>query len=119
MTKSIILIEGHSAKRFVLKKNVKPIVDVRSRTFRADDDWCWKDSHGPDCVIMYPIDSSQPFDRGDSILDPNETMAKIDLGKAGHSKNVSILGKLNDMNGMNLVYVAVAIIMVLAVVGLI
>ena len=119
MTKGLILVEGHSAKRFVLGKNVKPIVDVRSRTFRTDDDWCWRDLKGKDCVIMYPIDSGQPYDRGDSIINPDETMAKIDLGKSSHTKNVSSLGKIADMDGQKWVYIAVAVIIVLGAVGLI
>ena len=119
MTKSLIIVEGHSAKRFVLGKNVKPIVDVRSRTLRVDDDWCWKDLEGPDCCIIYPIDSSQPYDRGDSVIDPNETMAKIDLGKSSHSKNVTYLSKIQGMNGMTFVYMAVGVIIVLGALGLV
>lgn len=119
MTKSLILIEGHTAKRFVLSKNVKPIVDVRSRTYRADDSWCWKDKHGPDCVIMYDLDSGQPYDTGKEIIDPDQTMCEIDLGKANHSKNVTIIGQITGMDGMKWVYIAVAAIIVLGALGLI
>ena len=119
MTKSLILIEGHHAKRFVLGKNIKPIVDVRNRTYRCDEKICWKDLQGPNCFVAYPIDSSQPLDRGDTIVNPDLTMCEIDLGKASHTKNVSMLGKLNDFDGKNILYIGVVIIMILAFLGLI
>ena len=110
MTKHLILIEGHSAKRYVLTKNVKPIVDVRSRTYRTDDKWCWKDKNGRDSVIIYDLDSNQPYDAGTEIINPDQTMCEIDLGKANHSKNVTILGQLAGLDGMKWVYIAVAFI---------
>lgn len=119
MTKSLILVEGHHAKRFVLGKNIKPIVAVRNRTYRCDEEICWKDLQGPDCFVAYPIDSFQPLDRGDTVNNPDITMCEIDLGKSAHTKNVSVLGKLNDMDGKNILYIGVVIIMLLSFLGLV
>ena len=76
------------------------------------------DCQRPDAMAFYRIDSTQPMGRFDYI-DPDETMAYIDVAKTNSKTKDSMISKISNIDGMKWIYIAVAAIIVLSAVGLI
>lgn len=120
MAKQMIIIDGKVAKSYRLGKNNRPMTTVKHRLFRTDDELFFKQQDSEDSIIIYHLDSTQPYtDNEDNYLDPDKTMALIDIGRATYGKNMGFVDKITGMDGMKWVYIAVAFIIVLGALGLI
>lgn len=115
MQKKLLLIEGRTVKAYNLGKASRAMTIVRQRLFRTDDRLFWCDFEGPDSIIIYDLDSTQPYGTGTKYLDPDTTMAFIDIARTNHKKNVGLISTINSLNGMTFVYIAVAIVILLSV----
>lgn len=118
MTKQLIIIDGKTAKCYKLSKNNRPMTTIRNRLFRTDDALFFKQKDESNSIIIYPLDSTQPYCRNEKYVDPDITMAMIDIGKTTH-KNKGFVDKITGLDGMKWVYIAIAIIIILSVVGVV
>lgn len=119
MTKDLIIIDGAEAKRYIMKKSYRPMTVVRQRLFRTDDRFMMRCATRPDTMIIYGIDDTQPRGVKPEYINPDETMAYIDIGRPNKKSNVNILDSIGNIDGMKFIYIAVAIVVILSVAGLI
>lgn len=65
------------------------MVTVAGRLYRCDDELFIKDKNSSDCIIIYPIDSTQPILCQKKLVNPDITRAYIDSAKlSGNKKNI-------------------------------
>lgn len=120
MTKNLIIIDGKTAKCYRLGKNNRPMTTVRGRLFRTDDGLFFGQEDSSDSMVIYNLDDTQPYsESSDVYLDPDKTMALIDVGKSGKNKYGGLVEQVKNMDGMKWVYIAVAVIIVLSVAGIV
>ena len=120
MPKNLIIIDGKTAKNYRLGKNNRPMTVIKHRLFRTDDQFFFKQKDSADCVLIYQLDSTQPYtDDESSYLNRDMTMALIDVGRSTYGKSIGFVDKITGMDGMKWVYIAVAIVIVLSVAGLV
>lgn len=75
-----------------IKKMARPITQYRKRIFRTDENLMCPSETGEFEFVMYDIDGTQPFGRGDLFLDPDRTMMDIDFMKSAQQKPVKLDG---------------------------
>lgn len=97
MTRDLFITTKTSVKRYILGKNVKPLTIVRNRLYRTDENFMIASVSSDDQVVMYPIDGTQPFCVRE-FVDPDITMALIDVAKSNKKQTVSKLDMLNSVN---------------------
>lgn len=119
MTEDLIILSGRQAKRYIMKKSPKPMTVVRQRLFPTFDKMMWKDHNSDNCMIVYPIDSTQPVGVNERYVDPDIIMSHIDVGRPNKKNSVGFLGGLMNFDGKNVFWIVIAIIILLSVVGLI
>ena len=73
-----------------IKKTARPITQYRKRIFRTDEKLMCPSETGEYEFVMYDIDDTQPYGRGDLFLDPDRTMMDIDFMKAAQQKPVKL-----------------------------
>lgn len=91
--RELVLISGTSCKRYVLKKDTKPIVVVRHRIYRVDVKLAKSTTDGRRTMNVYNLDSTQPLGHT-TYLDPDITMAILDAGGI-KKKNTTVIPKFN------------------------
>lgn len=116
MSKRCLYIETQSEiKRYVLGKDVKPLVVVRHRLYRCDDELMNKSKVGGDEFALYRVDSTQPKGVGIPI-DTNITMAYIRIARSSKSKgSVSILNSLNQISGQHIMWIIIGCVVLFSV----
>lgn len=119
MTEDLIILSGRQAKRYIMKKSPKPMTIVRQRLFPTFDKMMWKDNNSDNCMIVYPIDSTQPIGVNERYVNPDKIMSHIDVGRPNKKNSVGILGGLADINGKTIFWIVIALIILLSAVGLI
>ena len=113
----LYIVDKNKIKRYVLGKNCKPLVIVRNRLFRCDDDFMIPNREGGDAIIPYRVDSTQPMGKGDTQIQTKITMAYIRLAKLNNNKSaISKIGGL-DIGITKIMYLIVAIVVVASLVG--
>lgn len=117
MSRSLIIVTKTDVKRYVLGKDTRPLTRVRRRLYRTDERLMLKNVAGDDEVVIYDVDSTQPYGNEDEYLDPDETMCMIDIGKKSRNKNVSTLGSLSSMNPNIIMYAIVGILVVYSLIS--
>lgn len=105
--RELVLIAGTSCKRYVLKKDTKPIVVVGNRLYRVDVALAKSTTNGRRTMNVYHKDSTQPMGHTE-YLDPDITMAMLDAGGL-RKKNTTVLPKFN----IELIGGAIAVLCVL------
>lgn len=105
--RELVLITGTSCKRYVLKKDTKPIVVVRHRLYRVDVELAKSTTDGKHTMNVYKLDSTQPLGHR-KYLDPDITMAMLDVGGV-KKKNATVIPKFN----IDIIAGAIAIICVI------
>lgn len=91
MSRSLLIVTKTEIKRYTLGKDTRPMTTVRKRLYRTDERLMLHNVAGEDEIIIYDVDSTQPYGSGKEYLDPDETMDLIDIGKRARTKNVSHL----------------------------
>ena len=119
MTEDLIILSGRQAKRYIMKKSPKPMTIVRQRLFPTFDKMMWKDSGSNNCMIVYPLDSTQPLGVNEPYINPDKVMAHIDVGRPNKKNSVGFLEGFMNFDGKNIFWIALAIIIILAAAGLI
>jgi hypothetical protein len=95
MSRSLLIVTKTEIKRYTLGKDTRPMTTVRKRLYRTDERLMLHNVAGEDEIIIYDVDSTQPYGSGKEYLDPDETMDLIDIGKRARTKNVSHLSGIN------------------------
>lgn len=108
--KELHIIEGSRVKRYILGKDSRPIVVCRNRLYRCDDTFCIPTKDGSRSIVPYRLDSTQPMGSGE-YLDPDTTMAMLDLARGQHGKGTT---RLADINPNTILYGIVALVVVYA-----
>lgn len=114
MTRDIYIRTKSRVRRYPLGKNVKPLTIIGRRLYRTDDSLMIADASSDHQLLMYDIDDTQPY--FNEPLDPDVTMAMIDIAKSS-GDSPKRLGALSGMNPMWLVYGAIAVVVVYAVIA--
>lgn len=96
-----------------LGKNTRPLTMWKQRLFRTDERLMVPERSGKREFVMYDIDGTQPYGSGE-LLNPDETMALIDVAKTNKGKSVTKLDMLNQLDNKVYVYAIVGIVLVYA-----
>ena len=75
-----------------IKKVARPLSQYHKRIFRTDEKLMCPDESGDFEFVMYDIDGTQPYGRGDLFLDPDRTMMDIDFMKSAQQKPAKLDG---------------------------
>lgn len=75
-----------------IKKLDRPLSQYHKRIFRTDEKLMCPSETGDYEFVMYDIDGTQPFGRGDLFLDPDRTMMDIDFMKSAAQKPMKLDG---------------------------
>lgn len=115
MTRDLYIMTKSEIRRYVLKKNTRPLTVLNYRLYRTDDRLMIADRASNHQMVVYDLESTQPHFSGP--VDPDETMAYIEIAKqSGKRAAVSKLGILNSIGSSWLMYGLVAAIVVYAIV---
>lgn len=114
MTNDLLIIEGNTVKRYIMKKSAKPMTVVRQRLYRTDNRLKWRDKNSDSTFVIYDLDGIEPWGIDEPFITPDETMALIDAGRPNKKSNVGILDGIANMDGKNLFWIAIAAIILLA-----
>ena len=118
MTNNLLIIEGNTVKRYIMKKSAKPMTVVRQRLFRTDNRLKWIDKNSDTSFILYDLDGIQPWGVHEPFINPDETMALIDAGRPNKKANVGFLSNLSGIDGKSVFWIALAAIILLSAAGL-
>lgn len=96
-----------------IKKVDRPLSQYNRRIFRTDEKLMCPDESGNFEFVMYDIDGTQPYGRGDLFLDPDRTMMDIDFMKSAQQKPAKLDGILKNGPRMALTAI-IAIVLIYA-----
>ena len=111
MARYLVIVTDTTAKRYKLGKDIKPLTTARSRLYRTDSRLCLRNVGAEEELIIYDVDSTQPYGSGTEPLNPDETMALIDIAKRGGSRAIT---KLSDIKSDYILYGIVGVVIVYA-----
>lgn len=117
MTRSLLIVTKTEIKRYLLGKDTRPMTRVRRRLYRTDEHLMLKNLAADEEIVVYDVDSTQPYGNEDEYLDPDVTMCMIDIGKGSKSKNVGTLSNLSSMNPQLLLYAIVGVLVVYSLIS--
>ena len=95
--------------------NTRPLTTWKNRIFRTDERLMIPDTTGGREFVMYDVDGTQPYGSGER-LDPDETMAIIDVAKTNGGKGVSKIDFLNRLDSKVYIYAIVGIVLVFSLI---
>jgi len=112
MTKKLGIMTKSAIFFYSVRKTLKPIVEINNRIYRIDDELFLSQTDGPNSLLFYRMDSTQPLGPGE-FLDPDETKLYIDSMKRSKKKPSKMTDGLS-INKFLPVIVLVAIVMSVA-----
>lgn len=87
--KILCRVECDRIRVYKLKRGPRQMVSLASRLYRIDDRYMVKDIRTDQCMIIYDIDSTQPYMVEPEPVDPDYTRALIDSAKmSGNKKSI-------------------------------
>lgn len=113
MTRYLVIRTKSSLLFLKISKNARPLTTWKQRIFRTDERFMVADRTGTDEFVMYDIDGTQPYGAGVK-LNPDETMALIDVARANKNKAVTKLDALNAMDSKIFLYGIIGIVILYA-----
>ena len=116
MRKYLAIIEGRSIKKYNLSKIISPMTVVRKHLYRTDEQLFHLEKGGGDAIEFVDLESTQAYGDGMTYSDPDETIAVLDTAPNLKGK-VAVWNKLTDGGGMQIMYIAFALIAVIFVIG--
>lgn len=113
MTRYLVIRTQSELVWLRISKNARPLTLWKGRLFRTDERLMVRDKAGKNEVVLYDIDGIEPY--GASIMvDPDETMALIDIAKTNKGRSVSKIDALNRLDSKVYMYAIVGIVLVYA-----
>lgn len=121
MSRDILIKTKSGVRRYTLGKNIRPLTVIGSRLYRTDESLMMKDRESDGEFVMYDIDQTRPYylERHKWLIaavSADKTFAYIDTAKQAGT-GVSKLGWLSQIPAMYLLYGAVGIVIVYAVIA--
>lgn len=121
MTRNVYIRTKTSVRRYALGKDVRPLTSIGQRLYRTDECLMMASSESDDQFIMYDIDQTRPYfidGQPDLIrsVNPDKTFAYIDVVKQAGT-GVSKLSWFSQIHAMYLLYGAIAIVIIYAVIA--
>lgn len=116
MKKYIAIIEGKRIKKYRLGTVGLPLTVVRKHLYRTDDQLFHKDLESDEAILFTELESTQAYGDGETVIEPDDAIAILDTSYSSGKKSVGYIS-LIIANPMLLVYGAVAIVIVLSVLG--
>ena len=103
----LYLETNSTVRRYVLGKNIKPLVLVQNRLFRCDNDLMVRCRTGGDEFVSYRMEHAQPRGKG-TFVNTKHTMAYIRIAQScNRSDSVSKLGMLNQISMTKFMYIII------------
>lgn len=115
MSRYLVILTKSEVQFLKLGKNARPLTAWKQRLFRTDERLMIPDRTGRREFVMYDIDGTQPYGLG-TPLNPDETMALIDVAKTNKGRNVTKLDALNQLDSKVYMYAIVGIVLVYALI---
>ena len=113
MTRYLVIRTQSELVWLRISKNARPLTLWKGRLFRTDERLMVRDKAGKNELVLYDIDGIEPY--GASIkVDPDETMALIDIAKTNKGRSVSKIDALNRLDSKVYMYAIVGIVLVYA-----
>ena len=106
--KNLVICEADIVKLKRLKKGTRQMVTCAGRLYRTDDEISIKDSESNDAMIIYDLDSTQPWYPYPKLVNPDMTRIYIDSAKIAGTKK-HIWGTLNHNKTMDILTVVVVL----------
>lgn len=118
MARYLIVMTKTEAKRYELSKDIRPMTTVRHRLFRTDEKYQIKVKTKNETFVPYAVDATSPISTTDTIewVDPNETMAYIDIALMNGGRGISKLNGLASIKMEWLIYGIIGVVILLSVV---
>lgn len=113
MRKYVAIIEGRSIKKYNLSKITLPMTVIRNHLYRTDERFFHLEKGGDQSIEFVDLENTQIYGVPEYI-NPDETIAVLDTAPNLKGK-VAIWNRLFDGGGMNFIYVALGVIMVIYV----
>ena len=121
MSRDILIKTKSDVRRYTLGKNIRPLTVIGSRLYRTDESLMMKDRESDGEFVMYDIDQTRPYflDNHPGLVaasNADKTFAYIDTAKQAGT-GVSKLGWMSQIPAMYLLYGAVGIVIIYAVIA--
>lgn len=113
MPRYLVLKTKTKVRFFELGSLVRPLTVVNNRLYRTDEFLMIANKSGGDEFVMYDLDGTQPYGASD-YLNPDETMALIDVARSNNKKAVSRLSWLTNLNMAKLTPIIVIMVLIYA-----
>lgn len=97
MSRFLAIKTKTSVKFFEMGSSVRPLTVVNNRLYRTDEFLMCANKTGGDEFVLYDLDGTQPYGLKE-YLNPDETMALIDVARSNNKKAVSRLSWLTNLN---------------------
>lgn len=114
MRKYLAIIEGRGIKKYNLSKITLPMTTIRSHLYRTDERLFHLDKGSDQAIEFVELENTQVYGDGE-YLNPDETIAVLDTAPS-LNKKVANWSSLTNGGGMNFIYMALGVIMVIYVV---
>lgn len=114
MTRDIYLRTKTRVRRYTLGKNGRPLTIVCGGLYRTDEKYMTPSDSEDHEFVMYPKDGTQPY-WATEVIDPDLTMAYIDIAKQTSKNAANKINWLNSMNPSWIIYGIVGAVIVYAV----
>lgn len=111
MRKYLAIMEGRTIKRYNMDRITLPLTAVRQHLYRTDDHLFHKERGSNVSIEFVELENTQTWGDG-QYLDPDETIAILDTAPSVKAK-VATWSKLTNGGGMNFVYLALGVIMII------
>lgn len=99
-----------------LGSNGRSLTAIGGRVYRTDEALMSPDLNSNREIVIYDLDGTQPYGNGD-YLDPDVTMALIDIARSGNGKGVNRLGWLNSLDMKKVTPIIAVIVVVYALIS--
>lgn len=116
MTRYLVIRTKSEVTWLKISRNARPLTIWKGRLFRTDEMLMLRDRSGRNEFVMYDIDGTQPYGHG-IRLNPDETMALIDIAKTNKGRSVTKLDMLNSLDNKVYMYAIVGIVLVYALIS--
>lgn len=96
MTRQIVIRTKTRIEFKELGAKGRSLTAIGNRLYRTDERLMIPDLNTNREIVMYDLDGTQPYGTGQR-LDPDETMALVDIARAGNGRGVNRLGWFSNI----------------------
>lgn len=109
-----IVIRTKTGYRFYeLGSGGRALTAIGQRLYRTDERLMIPDLNSNREIVVYDLDGTQPYNDG-TYVDPDETMALVDIARSNNRKNVGRLSWLTNLDMKKLTPIIVILVLAYA-----